>query len=235
MGGEQGGIASASMACKGAPQHVTLMVNEVMLGKFKGAFTGVTWAAAAVSSCLLTFTGRTQAKLVNSNVQGVRADLVPGMRHILCVAGDSVVQLVNSHITMGHGTGLAAFDRAHVTLHAGSIDSNTVKLSCGAGIRLQDQSTGRITGNCTVRDNTAQNAPGGGICVLGNASLRVDGISVITGNRAQDGGGVFVSGSANLTVDECSNIAKILPTAPATLLRLGTGPGCWQSRTQLLF
>lgn len=209
-GSQRGGISNASMECSvGQGATVGLLVNEQLLGKFKKGFLGVTWPQGKRSDCLLTVVGATRATFFDSRVEGVRGDLVPGLKHIVCVAGTSKVQLLDSTIFNNTGTGLAVFDGAGVTLNASILESNTAKYGA-AGMLVSGNATARITQESSIAKNVAlNNITCGGVGVEDNASLLVDGKSVIMSNKALSPsdereldtcGGVGGSGNASITI-----------------------------------
>ena len=120
-----------------------------------------------------------------------------------------------------YGGGIYAGYNSDVSFSgAGTISDNTAK--DGGGIWLYN-STIDISGNITVRNNTAQQY-GGGI-YMSRANLTLAGINKFTNNSARDGGGIYAAENSNLDFDGMNTF----DTNKAT----DNGGGIYMSRTNL--
>ena len=133
------------------------------------------------------------------------------LNSIVCVVGNSRVQVHWSRFSQSHVRPLAVFDLPHLLLN-GSIVSNNSVHGFSGGIRLEGRANVTITGGSRVQGNNATQ-DGGGLVARGNAVLTVDGNSSLSGNSAgQFGGGLVAFGNVNITFTGASivndNVAR---------------------------
>jgi parallel beta-helix repeat protein len=87
---------------------------------------------------------------------------ISDVQTVVCVMGDSRLDVRNSAFTLNKYTPLGVFHQAHLLLIASTIANNSVK-GGGGGMYIQDRANVTITGS-TVIDNSAGRS-GGGIFV----------------------------------------------------------------------
>lgn len=207
---QQGAISNASIVCTGG--HPSFHIHKNLLGKFKGAFQGITLQQGLhnkPTGCLVTVVGGSDVILMDSVIEGVRADLVPGLQRILCVADSSRLQLQRSRISNNAGIGLTAIGSAQVTLTSSAFEGNVVDLG-GAGVHLLDRAVLLMLNGSSVSDNVASHHKGGGIRAGNSTSVIVTGRSMIANNTSMmgAGGGVCLFGRATMTLDGCSAVSN---------------------------
>jgi hypothetical protein len=154
--------------------------------------------------------------LTGSQVLGVRGINVDT---VVCVGGDSRVEVHNSEFSWNRARPLFVFGRAHLLLNASTILGNFVQGSgdasildsrsvqgFGGGIKVSDGAAVTITGQSRVHGNNAT-AHGGGLFAGDNATLKIEGNSSVSGNSAgQTGGGLAAANRASVTLTGGSNV-----------------------------
>lgn len=186
-----GGIAYAGLQCTGGT--VTIAVNEMLLGKYKNNFTGVTWHKQHCfmehpdhehpdQDCLFAVCANTRALFFNTIVKEVS-----NTSSIFCVLDNSSIEIVDSTVAFNSATGITA-ENANVT-----IINCTVAGCKSTGISVFD-SILSITGDTVIANNTGLS--GGGIKAFGsNCTVSITGSTSIVNNTAVghtgQGGGVY--------------------------------------------
>jgi parallel beta-helix repeat protein len=129
---------------------------------------------------------------------------ISDVQTVVCVMGDSRLDVRNSAFTLKKYTPLGVFYQAHLLLIASTIANNSVK-GGGGGMYIQDRANITITGS-TVIDNSAGRS-GGGIFVYFSNVTVTDGSRVEGNTAAETGGGLYVSYS-NVTVTGGSSVCS---------------------------
>ena len=201
------------MRCTG-PQPTISLAKPHMVAH-KSNFTGVTLSSscnaaqvgfsAKPSFCLVTIcAGR--LVLRGSSVAGVRG--IP-VESVVCVVGDSRLEVHSSKFGWNQARPLAVYNKAHLLLNASIVSSNSAEGS-GAGLLVEGNASVAITGRSRVHGNNA-GADGGGIYAGRGAWLTIDD-SFVTGNVAVfSGGGLNVYGARvvlNVKSSVHSNVAR---------------------------
>jgi hypothetical protein len=172
------------------------------------------------SSCLMTIcAGRhVLRRSTLSLVQGI-----PGVETVLCVVGDSRLDVHNSVFDRNLARPLAVFSKAHLLLNASTISNNSVKGS-GGGMLIEGGANVTMMGRSRVYGNRAVylelcegsgychypegNAYGGGLFARYHAKLTIDGNSSVSGNTAEDdGGGLAVHHNASVIITGSSSVS----------------------------
>ena len=160
--------------------------------------------------------------LRRSSVTGVRRSVgkdssegdVPasGVSRLVCVVGDSRVEVRNSEFNKNGYTALGVFDQAHLLLVASTIANNSIgNPGDGGGVYIEGGANVTVTGRSRVHGNNAS-GDGGGLFVKGHAVLRVDGNSSVTANSAEKGygGGLAAygldSGAGDVTLTDGTSV-----------------------------
>lgn len=196
------------ITCTGG--HITLRVHKQLLRKFQEGFQGVSLQQGLPyrpTDCLVAVVGTTNVVFVNSVIEGARADVVPGLQRILCVADSSKLQLQHSRISNNPGIGLAIMDSAGVVSNGSRLDGNVADTG-GAGVRLSGNATLALLGGSWVANNVARHHKGGGIMPYDSAHVTVTGRSVIASNTCVNsmGGGVALLDLVVMTIDGTSAV-----------------------------
>ena len=233
--GGKGRILRAGMRCTG-PQPAIALASQHM-NAFKENFTGVAIASSScngtsrnASSCLLTIcSGRLVFR--RSSVSWVRG--IP-LETVVCVVGDSMLEVHDSSFSQNRARALAVLDQAHVVLNASAVSNNSV-VGSGGGIWIEGGAHVTITGRSRVHGNTASPEDilidddvglmmqglcnylpclgrGGGLVAKGLAVLTVDGNSSVSRNTAEiSGGGLAVFEAASVIFTGGSTVHNNAP------------------------
>jgi hypothetical protein len=147
--------------------------------------------------------------LRSSSVSWVRG--VPAIDKVVCVAGDSRVEVRNSKFSNNGHTSLGVVGKAHLLLVASTIANNSVRGNGGGlyiyGGVLYGGANVTLTDGSIVMDNTA-GSEGGGLYVSNFGNVILTGGSRVQGNIARgSGGGLYLVGSS-LTVTGGSTVQR---------------------------
>ena len=204
IGNPGGGLKHASLTCTAG--RVTIAVNETYLGRFTPGFKGVEWdpehcavGSSARPRCLITFCGKTQAKLPKLVVKGIHEEndfVIDELDALLCATGAASLTLFRALITNNMGRVFQVQDEANVTLIHSAIRQNTGP-EAGIVFVLAGSSHVKMV-NTTVKDNDELMLSGLSVVHVSDAAtLEMTGCN-ITGNDA----GLLVQGNASLFMSE---------------------------------
>ena len=204
--GGKSGIDRAGMRCNGPQPKIAL--GSQHLAAHKHNFSGITFTSSCSGSsfntsvCLMTVCSGSLG-LKNSTVSWVRG--IPAIRGVVCVVGNSSVEVRNSTFSLNHYTPLSVWDNARLVLSRSTVNNNVVNVS-GGGIMAGNMSAVVVV-ESRVHGNTA-NISGGGMLVVDAASVTLTHSSVYNNTAGEVGGGLFVLGNGNVSLGTGSSVHR---------------------------
>jgi hypothetical protein len=194
------------MRCNGPQPNIAL--GSQHLAAHRHNFSGIAITSSCSGSffntsvCLMTVCSGSLV-LKNSTVSWVRG--IPAIRRVVCVVGNSSVEVRNSTFSLNHYTPLGVWDNARLVLSRSTVNNNVVNVS-GGGI-MAGNTSAVVVVESRVHGNTA-NISGGGMLVVDAASVTLTHSSVYNNTAGEVGGGLFVLGNGSLSLGTGSSVHR---------------------------